>query len=204
LGVPWLRFARIFLSVSKKPRVDLLATTRISIRIWPNDLDANMHVNNGRYLSLADLGRLDWFVRTGVYESAKRQRAFPVVGDCIAKYRRELKVFQRVDIESRLVGWSGSWGFLEHRFVREGRVVAMVGIRGAFRGANGTVDSWDFLAHLSKMGAAADPAAGVAAPGAAATNFPASPPLPAWAHAFLESAEEVSTMLRTEEKQGGS
>ncbi len=190
--VPWLRMIRIGISLIGKPRVDVFATTCVRIRIWPNDLDANLHVNNGRYLTLADLGRIHWFVRTGVYQSAKRQGTMPVVGDAIAKYRRELKAFQTVDIESRLVGWSGRWAFLEHRFIRHGRVVAMVGVRGALKGADGTVDSWVSLTYSSKA------AAGL--PGAAPLN---SPPLPAWALAFQQGAEAASVMLRTEEQGGG-
>jgi len=193
LVVPWLRMIRIGISLIGKPRVDLLATTRVRIRIWPNDLDANLHVNNGRYLTLADLGRIHWFVRTGVYQTAKRHGFMPVVGDAMAKYRRELKAFQTVDIESRLVGWSGRWGFLEHRFIRHGRVVAMVAVRGALKGSHGTVDSWVLLAQSSNAGAG-QPGAGQ--PGAA---VPTSPPLPAWALAFQQGAEAVSVMLRTEE-----
>ena len=105
--VPWLRMIRIGISLIGKPRVDVFATTRVRIRIWPNDLDANLHVNNGRYLTLADLGRIHWFVRTGVYQSAKRHGTMPVVGDAIAKYRRELKAFQAVDIG---FGRAGSLG----------------------------------------------------------------------------------------------
>jgi len=186
--LPWLRFIRISLSLIGKSRVDLLATTRVRVRIWPNDLDLNMHVNNGRYLTLADLGRGDWFMRTGVYQAAKRQGVFPLVGDAFAKYRRELRAFQMVDIESRLVGWSGRWGFLEHRFIRHGRVVAMVGVRGAFRGPNGTLNSWEFLSKLQKSESA---------------GVPVSPPLPEWARAFHDSSEAASTMLRMEEKEGG-
>ena len=189
--VPWLRMIRIGISLIGKPRVDVFATTRVRIRIWPNDLDANLHVNNGRYLTLADLGRIHWFVRTGVYQSAKRQGTMPVVGDAIAKYRRELKAFQTVDIESRLVGWSGRWAFLEHRFIRHGRVVAMVGIRGALKGSKGTLDSWVSLAHSTRA------AAGAGLPGA---GSPTSPPLPAWALAFQQGAEAASVMLRTEEQ----
>jgi hypothetical protein len=63
----------------------------------------------------------------------------------------------------------------------------MVGIRGAFRGPDGAVDSWNFLSQLSKS------AAGV----------PQSPPLPAWTQSFYESAEALSTMLRAEEKGRG-
>lgn len=41
-------------------------TSRISTRVWPGDLDINLHMNNGRYLSLCDLGKIDLMLRTGL------------------------------------------------------------------------------------------------------------------------------------------
>ena len=90
---PWLRLIRVGFGLLGAPRVDLLATTRITLRVWPNDLDLNFHVNNGRYLALADIGRMHWFVSTGVLAIARQEKMFPVVGDAIAKFRRDLKVF---------------------------------------------------------------------------------------------------------------
>ena len=75
------------------------------LRVWPNDLDLNFHVNNGRYLSLADLGRIDYFIRSGLFELARRERAFPIVGDAIAKFRRDMKLFECFEIETRMLGW---------------------------------------------------------------------------------------------------
>jgi len=54
---PWLRLIRVGSNLIGKSKVDLLATTRVYLRVWPNDLDLNIHVNNGRYLALADIGR---------------------------------------------------------------------------------------------------------------------------------------------------
>ena len=110
------------LSLIAVPRVGLLTTTTVSLRVWPNDLDVNLHVNNGRYLALADIGRIHWFALTGALGVARRQKAFPVVGDAIAKFRRDLKVFQTFEIQTRLIGWDRKWGFIEHRFVR-GRII---------------------------------------------------------------------------------
>jgi hypothetical protein len=87
------------------------------MRVWPNDLDFNLHVNNGRYLALADIGRMHWFARTGLLGVARSRKAYPVVGDAIAKFRRDLKAFQSFEIYTRLIGWDSKWGFLEHRFV---------------------------------------------------------------------------------------
>src|SRR5690606_39403806 len=59
-----------------------------------------------------------------------------------------------------MLGWDHRWGFLEHRFVREGRVLGIVAVRGVFKGPNGTLEP---KALLSPLGLDA-----------------ASPPLPQW------------------------
>lgn len=180
---PWVRLIRVGISIIGAPQADLNATTRIALRVWPNDLDLNLHVNNGRYLALADIGRLDWFMRTGALGIARRHRAFPVVGDAMAKFRRDLKLFQRFEIHTRLIGWDSKWGFIEHRFLRGGRVLGIVVIRGVFKGPGGPIDPAVLLAGL--------------APGAP------SPPLPEWTVRFRQSAELLSDSLREEERLQG-
>ena len=45
-----------------KPRpLGLLDTSELPGRVWPMDLDTNLHMNNGRYLSLMDLGGSTWW-----------------------------------------------------------------------------------------------------------------------------------------------
>jgi acyl-CoA thioesterase FadM len=146
---PWLRLIRVGSSLIGQSKVDLLATTRVSLRAWPNDLDYNLHVNNGRYLALADIGRMHWFVSTGVLRVARQQKAIPVIGDAIAKFRHDLKVFQTFEIHTRLLGWDRKWGFIEHRFVRMDRVIGVVAVRGVFKGPGGSVDPEVFLAGLA-------------------------------------------------------
>ena len=181
---PWLRLARIGLGLISKSKVDLLATTRVHFRVWPNDLDFNVHVNNGRYLALADIGRIHWFVRTGVLGVARQRRAWPMIGDAIAKFRQDLKLFQRFEIHTRLLGWDRRWGFIEHRFVREGRVIGLVAIRGVFKGPGGPLDPGVLLAGVAHT-----------AP---------SPELPEWASRFHQGGELLSELLREEERLQGA
>jgi acyl-CoA thioesterase FadM len=131
---PWLRLTRVGFGLIAESKVDLLATTRVYLRVWPNDLDLNMHVNNGRYLALADIGRMHWFVRTGVLRIARQQKAYPAVGDAIAKFRHDLRVFQTFEIHTRLIGWDRKWGFLEHRFVRNDRVIGVLQFEASSKG----------------------------------------------------------------------
>jgi acyl-CoA thioesterase FadM len=181
---PWLRLVWTLIGLIGKQRIDFLQSTRVRLRVWPNDIDFNLHVNNGRYLALADIGRIHWFVRTGVLSIARKQRAFPIVGDAIAKFRRELKTFESFTIETRLIGWDSKWGFLEHRFIRNGRVLGVVAVRGVFKGPNGPIDPSVYLAELSHA-------------------IP-SPPLPQWAVDFHEGSEAMSELLRAEEAERNS
>jgi acyl-CoA thioesterase FadM len=180
---PWLRLIRVAFGLMGSPRVDLLSTTRVRLRVWPNDLDINFHVNNGRYLAFADIGRLQWFVRTGALGIARKQKAFPVVGDAIAKFRRDLKLFQSFEIYTRLLGWDEKWGFIEHRFVRNDRVIGVVAIRGVFKGPDGPIDPGVLLAGL-------------------AHEIP-SPQLPEWTTRFQQGGELLSETLREEERARG-
>jgi len=181
---PWLRLFRIGLVSFGAGRLDHLATTRVRMRVWPTDLDFNLHVNNGRYLALADIGRVHWFLRTGVLQAARRHKAVPIIGDAIAKFRRDLKPFQRFEIETRMLGWDHRWGFLEHRFVREGRVIGVVAIRGVFKGPDGPVHPATLLTAL----------------GSNAT----SPALPQWIAQWHHGCDLLSQLLREQEQRHGS
>jgi acyl-CoA thioesterase FadM len=180
---PWLRLVQAGWRAFSADNVSLLTTTRIRLRVWPNDLDFNLHVNNGRYLTLADIARIDWFARTGMLAAARRQRAFPVVGDVIAKFRRDLRAFQSFEICTRLLGWDSKWGFLEHRFVRGGRVLGTVTVRGAFKGPTGMIDPATLLQPLSH-----------GAP---------SPLLPESVRQFQICSDLSSEVLRAQEREQG-
>jgi len=126
---------------------------------------------------------MHWFVRTGVLGVARRQKAFPMIGDAIAKLRHDLKVFQTFEIHTRLIGWDRKWGFLEHRFVRKDRVIGVVAIRGVFKGPGGPLDPALLLAGVAHS-----------AP---------SPELTEWANHFDQGGELLSELLREEERLQG-
>ncbi|MCD2497975.1 MULTISPECIES: thioesterase family protein [Microbacterium] len=106
----------------------------------PTDLDLLRHMNNGRYLSLMDLGRWDLLVRTGLMDAMKQHGWYAVVSAETITFRKSLTLGQRFDIESRLLGHDDRAIFLEHRVVVAGEIYAraIVGAR-MVRRAGGTV-----------------------------------------------------------------
>src|SRR4026207_1790134 len=144
----WFRLIWVLLTARLRGKVQLFDISVLRLRVLPNDLDFNVHINNGRYFTLADLGRLDFLIRAGVARVAIANRAVPLIGDAAAKFRKNLKLFQRYDLQSRLLGWDDKWTFMEHRFVRDDRVVGVVIIRGQLRNADGPLSPSTWLAGL--------------------------------------------------------
>ena len=91
---------------------------RSRFRVWPADLDLLNHVNNGRYLSLMDIGRFDLIQRNGIMDVFKREGWYPVVVGQTISYRKSLNPWQRFWIESRILGFDEQAVYMEQRFVR--------------------------------------------------------------------------------------
>jgi acyl-CoA thioesterase FadM len=142
---------RLFFVVLQALRGEKLAplgTSVITLHVWPTDLDLLLHMNNGRYLSLMDLGRVDLMVRAGFWREARRRGWYPVVASALADYRRPLTVFQRFELRTRVAGWDDRWIFIEQQFVKDGAIAAAATLKTAIRDAAGLVPTADVLAAL--------------------------------------------------------
>ena len=136
-----------------RPRHDPLDESRVSLRVWPNDLDINLHMNNSRYLLAMDLGRWDYGLRCGVLQAALRRRWFPVLGSETLGFRRALDPFQRFELATRVVGWDEKWWWFEQRFEVAGRVHAVGRVKALFRGPEGHVPPAALLAAIGRSDA---------------------------------------------------
>lgn len=132
-----LRSLWIIFQARWRRRLSIDGCSRIRLRVWPNDLDLNIHLNNGRYFSAADIGRFDWWLRTGLWHTTRRLGLRPMAGDASARFSRSLQPFQRYRLETRLLGWDHKWFFAEHRFMARQRTCAVVTVRYLFIAGDG-------------------------------------------------------------------
>ena len=122
------------------------------MRVLPTDLDANMHMNNGRYLSIMDLGRFDLTIRNGLLGATLRRGMRPVVGSVMIRYRRSLDPFQRYTLRTRALCWDEKWVYLEQRFERAGELAAVGVVKALFVGKSGPVPTRDVFATIGFAG----------------------------------------------------
>jgi len=91
---------------------------RTPMRVLPNDLDLLRHMNNGVYLSLMDIGRVDMLVRTGAQRVVARRGWYPVVVGESIRFRRSLRLGDRFEIVTRVLGWDDRLVYVEQSFER--------------------------------------------------------------------------------------
>jgi len=118
----WLRLLHLIASAFWRPRLDPMnEVSRLSLRVLPTDLDLSMHLNNGRYWTLMDLGRTDLLIRSGLWRAIFKNRWLPVVSAGKIRFRRELRLFQRFTLETRIVAWTDTSIIVEHRMTAHSR-----------------------------------------------------------------------------------
>lgn len=175
----WLRLLWYLLTVWRRAAIDMPGgVSRLVFRVWPTDLDTSAHLNNGRYLALMDLGRLDIMVRSGLWRAVLRHRWTPVASAIKIRFRRELRLFQRLEIATRIVAWDATNVVMEQQFIfmggsKAGQIAALALFKGGlYDRAQGRFVPIERL--MAEIGI-----------------FAASPPLTPEIDAFLKADDEL-------------
>lgn len=167
--------------VRRRPLKTLLDVSVYRTRVWVTDLDLNVHMNNGRFLSLMDLGRVDLMLGLGLLLPVLKRGWMPVVAASTIRYRRSLDFGQRFTLCTRVVGWDDKWTYMEQVFRgTDQRLVARAWVKAAIRRRGGGTVPIDELAALAGQ------RGGVSPP------LPAS--LTAWIAAEQQLADEVTRL----------
>ena len=110
---PFIRLFKDMYLARRAPRLNIL-DTHVSHHIcWPHDLDMWVELNNGRTLTIFDLGRIPFAQRTGLIRTLKEQRWGLTVAGSVVRYRRRVRMFDRVEMRSRLLAWDTRFMYIE-------------------------------------------------------------------------------------------
>jgi len=144
----YFRLLFTILRALRAPRVRPGDTVELRLRVWPTDLDLNGHMNNGRYLTLVDLGLVTAFIRSGFARLALSKGWRPMGGGSVAYFRRALTVFQAYTLRFTIVAWDEYWSYARFEFVREGQLCATGFMKGAAHGRGGLVRNTEIYPTL--------------------------------------------------------
>mmetsp|Transcript_22550 Transcript_22550/g.36663 ORF Transcript_22550/g.36663 Transcript_22550/m.36663 type:complete len:189 (+) Transcript_22550:677-1243(+) len=136
-------FVRLVKDMFVASRQSVIHPTDIHVShhmVWPWDLDAFAELNNGRALTLYDLGRLGMGVRSGLITALKANKWGLTMAGSSVRYRRRLHAFQRFEMRSRTICWDDKFFYIEQSMWRpDGTCTSHVLYRAAATSKDGIV-----------------------------------------------------------------
>lgn len=114
--------------------------SNIDRRVSVAETDLNMHMNQAAYAEVAERGRTDWLLRSGLVRRLFEARVKPVVAEQRILYRRELKPGQRYSVDTRATGIDGRLLAVDSHLIVGDRVHAVVYAKLISIGPDGVLD----------------------------------------------------------------
>ena len=108
----------------RRPKLGFFETSSVPMKVLVTDIDFAMHLNNGMYFSLMDLGRFDLMIRSGFWATMRRKGWNPVVANETISFRKSLQLGQRYTIETKIIGFDDRATYIEQRMVADGEIYA--------------------------------------------------------------------------------
>lgn len=168
---PWFRLAKEMAKARRAPRLHPF-DTHVSRHIcWPVDIDPWLELNNGRTLTLYDLGRIPMALRTGLAPIARAKGWGLAVAGASVRYRRRVRAFDRIEMRTRLLGWDARFVYMDQSMWVRGECCSQALLRSAItEGKRGIVPPARMAEALGLP--------------------PESPPLPDWVTAWITAEGE--------------
>jgi acyl-CoA thioesterase FadM len=130
---PIIRFLISVCTAIFASRIDVDAITQIRMRVLPNDLDINLHMNNARYLALFDIAGVGFVIRVGFGQHVVSSKLRPLIGGRIIRFRFGLRPFEGFTISTRVLCWDEKWFYFDQRMETQRGTAAILLTKGLVR-----------------------------------------------------------------------
>lgn len=104
-------------------------TASYRVHLW--DIDANLHMNNVKYLKYLERGRVEHMIATPWMNETFDKGLRALIANTEISYVRELKPFQRFNVETRISSWDDKYVYFEQLFTYKRTVFTAAVIRMA-------------------------------------------------------------------------
>lgn len=136
---PIIRLAKELWLSRNAPPLPVLGVHVSHHRCWPQDIDVFMEMNNGRILTILDLGRTVLARRVGLLSTLKSQGWGLTMAGVSVRYRKRIRPFVRFRTVSRCVGWDDRFFYLDQSIWIGEDCAAQALYRSAVTGPDGII-----------------------------------------------------------------
>ena len=164
---PVVRLIKEHLKYRNAPRLPIMGVHESWHRCWPQDIDIYMEMNNGRILTMFDLGRTGLAKRTGLITALLDNKWGMTMAGASVRYRKRIRPFVKFKMITRTVGWDDKFFYLDQSIWIGDDCAAQGLFRSAVTDKNGIVRPRKLFDHIGYTGD--------------------KPVLPSWAQAWIEA-----------------
>ncbi|MGP4712795.1 MULTISPECIES: acyl-CoA thioesterase [unclassified Psychrobacter] len=136
--------------VKKGQTLTLNEVSEIEFRCQLTDIDDYFEMNNGRILTLYDLGRMNFAVRTGLGRQLFKQRWNLIVAGTSIQYRKRVRAFDKVTMKTQIVGIDARWIYIEQSMWVKGKPCSSALLRTGITKKGKLVETAHVLAALGQ------------------------------------------------------
>tara|TARA_B100000900_G_C20062379_1_gene506506 strand:+ start:14 stop:535 length:522 start_codon:yes stop_codon:yes gene_type:complete len=138
---PYLRFVRVIISKRFKSKKDFNSQEEdtINLMVMPQDIDPFLELNNGRYVTLLDLGRFGFGVNVDITKFLKENNWSLTITGTFNNYRHRLRLFQRFQLKTKILGYDENWFYFFQKAVRNNKTYMASLVKFSFTSKNGIV-----------------------------------------------------------------
>ena len=120
----WLRLLFTLISSSGRSKLRPDEESTLAFRVWVTDADLSV-MNNSKYLTVMEMGRVDLMLRTGFLKLSRVERWSAPLASITVQFKKPLRRFQRFRLRTSLVYWDEKYIYLRHLMEREEQTVAV-------------------------------------------------------------------------------
>ena len=153
---PLLRLIRVVVKsqFQEKLSFDTEYTDSVNLIVLPQDIDPFMELNNGRYVTLLDLGRFSLGGKVNMASFLKRNNWSLTIVGTYNEYRFRLRLFQRFILKTKIIGYDEKWFYFFQKVERKGKTHMASVVKFAYTSKEGLVYPKEVI---SAMGIKYDP-----------------------------------------------
>lgn len=136
---PMVRLIKDVVLASRMPALHPLGTHVSQHRCWPQDIDQFMEMNNGRILTILDLGRTGLAQRVGLLRALRQNGWGLTMAGASVRYRKRIRPFVKFRTVSKCVGWDARFMYLDQSIWIDGECAVQALYRSAVTDKNGII-----------------------------------------------------------------
>lgn len=136
---PYFRTIKTILSAKYRSSLNFGDSGILNLRAGLTDIDHYGEINNGRQLTLMDLGRYDLGVRGGLMKLISEKKWGFAIGGSSTRSRRRITLWKKFQLHSEVIGHDGRWFYFHQKMCQGATICSSALIKAGVVSKNGLV-----------------------------------------------------------------